>query len=163
MTRAVNVAQVGSGSGAIVQTVVKAFTDATSNTSTSAYIAVNNGNLNITPLFSNSQFLVTIIGQCYQSSAQGTNIGLQRTVNAVTTRLLGVDGVTGDTWIGFGNNVPAVSGTITRLALDSPSVAAGTVITYQMLLGHWSNSGTSFLNYVGYTLTSSIMIQEIAV
>ena len=123
------------------------------------YAAVTNGNLNVISTRLNSRFLITINGQGYTASAAGVNIGLNRTISSVATRVLGIDGNTGDSWMGASNGYNGAF-SITRSCLDTPNVAAGTTITYSMLLGHW-NAGTSYLNYPGYSSQCSIVVYEI--
>lgn len=147
--------------GLVVQTVQKFFDTLTVNNSNQVYVAVANGDLSITTKIANSKILALVSAQGYQSAGGGCNIGLQRTVGGVTTRLLGVDGAAGDSWLGFGNGVATSSWNMKRELLDSPNVAAGTTLTYQALLGRWS-SGTIYFNYSGYTGGSTITLLEIA-
>lgn len=147
--------------GYIVQVQFKSFNDTTALTTIQAYTAVTNGTLAITSKFANSKFYVNMQAQGYMSGTGGTNIGISRTISATTTRLLGTDGATADTWMGSGNGQGTNSWNIKRPYLDSPNVAAGTVITYNMLLGLWS-SGTTYLNRAGFTGGSTITIMEIA-
>lgn len=147
--------------GYIVQIKFKSFNDVTTLTTLQTYTAVTNGTLAITSKFANSKFYVNMQAQGYVSGVGGTNLGISRTISATTTRLLGVDGAAGDTWQGSGNGQGTNSYNIKRPYLDSPNVAAGTVITYNMLQGVWS-SGTAYINYSGYTGASTITIMEIA-
>jgi hypothetical protein len=58
-------------------------------------------------------------------------------------------------------NGPTTSWNINRTFFDTPAVAAGTTIQYRILLGRWT-AGTAYLNYPGYTGSSSITLMEIA-
>ena len=147
--------------GYIVQVKFKSFNDATSLTALQAYTVVTNGTLAITSKFTNSKFYVNMQAQGYAQSTGGTNIGISRTIGVTTTRLIGTDGAAGDAWMGNANGQGTNSWNIKRLFLDSPNVAAGTTITYNMLLAVWS-SGTTYVNYSGYTGGSTITILEIA-
>jgi hypothetical protein len=147
--------------GSVVQTVFKKFSDVTTISSNNNFYDVSNGHLDIVSRISNSKFLVTMIGQGYQASGGGVNLGIKRTIATTATRLMGVDGGSGNTWMGAGNGAPSISYTITRSILDTPNVIMGTTIQYRMLVGGWS-SGTIYLNYSGYTGESAIIIQEIA-
>jgi hypothetical protein len=123
------------------------------------YATVNNGIITVISSRANSRFLVTVNGQGYSApGAGGTNIGIQRVIGANTSRLLGVDGNSGDSWMGTSNGYYGAF-SITRSFLDSPGVPSGTVIDYYLLHGHWT-SGTSFINYPGYTGQSSIVVYE---
>lgn len=147
--------------GAIVQVVQKFYNDLTIPGTNQVYAAATNGDLNITSKVANSKFLVMISGQGYQAAGGGANLGLNRTVaGGPTVRLLGTDGAAGDSWLGTGNGATTNSWNIKREFLDSPAVAAGTVINYQTLVGKWSG-GTIYLNYSGYTGGSTITIMEV--
>lgn len=159
MTRAVNLAQ--AGSSAIVQVVQKFIPEVTTTSSTYTYVTVTNGNLAVTSTFANSKFLVTYSVQGYQSGSACVNVGLQRTISGTTTRLLGVDGTSGNEWMGAGNGPVNNSWTIAREYLDNPAQPAGTTITYQLLLGNWS-PGTAYFGYSGYSPENFITIMEIA-
>jgi hypothetical protein len=123
------------------------------------YTTVNNGIITIISSRANSRFLVTVNGQGYTAPGQsGTNIGIQRIIGGNTTRLLGIDGNSGDSWMGTSNGYTGAF-SITRSYLDSPGVPSGTVIYYYLLHGHWS-AGTGYINYPGYTGQSSIVVYE---
>jgi hypothetical protein len=60
-----------------------------------------------------------ISGQGYIDAGGGCNLGLQRTLGEVTTRLLGVDGAAGDSWMGAANAMnTATSWNINRTFLE---------------------------------------------
>jgi hypothetical protein len=148
--------------GLVVQTVQKVFNDSTSTATAQTYVTATNADLNIVTKLANSRIYVLISGQGYIDAGGGCNLGLQRTLGEVTTRLLGVDGAAGDTWMGAANAMnTATSWNINRTFFDTPAVAAGTTIQYRILLGRWS-AGTVFLNYPAYTGGSSITLMEIA-
>jgi len=149
------------GTGSVLQTVYHSYTDSTSTTLSQSYVNVTNGYKTITSIGNNSEFLVTVTANIYQSAGTGCNLGISRTISGTTTRLLGVDGASGDSWLGFGNGISSSSGTLYREYLDSPSQSAGTAITYQTLFTRWT-AGTIYVNYSGYSATSMVIIQEIA-
>lgn len=146
-------------SGYNVQTVYKVFNALTTTTTNKSYVSVTDGLLSIVSKFSNSRFLVTMQAQGYASGTTGCNIGISRTIGPGTTRLLGTDGDSGDSWAGAAYATNSFN--IKRSILDSPTVPAGTVITYNMLFSVWSG-GTMFINYAAYTGGSTITIMEIA-
>lgn len=149
--------------GLVVQVLQKQFFDSTSCAVSQTYITVTGSNLNITTKLDNSKILVMVSAQGYIDSGSGTNIGANRIINSTTTRLIGVDGASGDTWQGAANGGgTATSWNIKRELLDSPSMPAGTTIQYNMLLGRWSSAGTTYVNYPGYTGGSTITLMEIA-
>lgn len=145
--------------GLTVQVIQKIFSESTSTATAQTYVVANNANLQITTKLANSRILVMFTGQGYGDGTTGLNLGLQRVVSGVTTRLIGVDGSSGDAWSGAGYQT--TSYTIHKQFLDNLQVPAGTTIRYDMLLGRWT-SGTAFLNYPGFPLTSSITLMEIA-
>jgi hypothetical protein len=147
--------------GLVVQSVFKRITENTTSTSQQNYVAVTDGNLSITTKLNNSKILVVPACQGYQQGGSGCNIGLERVLGGVTTRLLGVNGAAGDAWGGAGNGATNISWSITRVYLDAPNVVAGTTIQYNVLLGLWS-SGTVFFNYPAFALESSFTLMEIA-
>jgi ribulose 1,5-bisphosphate carboxylase large subunit-like protein len=147
--------------GYIVQIQFKVFSEQTALSIIQTYTVGTNATLAITSKFANSKFYVNMQAQGFALSTGGTNIGISRTIGATTTRLIGTDGAAGDTWMGNANGQGTNSWNIKRPFLDSPGVAAGTTITYNMLLGLWS-AGTTYLNNTGYTGGSTITIMEIA-
>ena len=147
--------------GSVIQTVFKIFGDSTTSTTVNTFVSCVNADLAITTKLANSKLLVKFIGQGYQQTGAGVNLGLNRTIGGTPVRLLGIDGGAGNAWMGAGNAVTSVSWTIERMILDSPAQAAGTTITYTGLLGLYS-TGTAYLNYSGYSSESMILIQEIA-
>lgn len=153
-----------SAPGTVIQVVSKTWTDVTSLTGATvyAYFAVTNGSQAITSVGANSKFLVILSAQGYTSAGGGLNIGIQRTIGATTTQVLGVTGSSGDAWMGHGNGGSTNSWSITRNYLDSPSQSAGTSITYAALFGNWSTSGTNYFNYGNYGGGSTLTILEIA-
>jgi hypothetical protein len=149
--------------GLVVQSIQKIFNEVTSTTLSQTYVTATNGDLTITTKLPNSKIYVIISGQGYIDAGAGNNLGLQRTISSTTTRLLGVDGAGGDTWMGASNaNDTGTSWNINRTFLDSPGVPAGTAIQYRILFGRWSTSSTLYINYANHTGGSSITLMEIA-
>ena len=147
----------------IIQAQFVSWGTITTITTTYTYLPVSSGVITITPLYSNTRFIVMPNCQGYYSGAtSGMNIGLSRTVAGVTTRLLGVDGSSGDSWAGHGDgDGGSDSYSCFRQYLDTPSAVAGVPITYQVLHGIWA-AGTTTVNYASnYTPTSSITVLEI--
>jgi len=149
--------------GLPVQVVQKIIRQGTATTASQTYVSVNNGDLSITTKLNNSKILVLLNANGYADAGSGGNIGLQRVIGGVTTRLLGVDGSAGDSWSGGGYGTTSFAPN--RAFLDSPNVLAGTTIRYDMLLGRWTG-GTIYLNYnvsvYEGVLSTSITLMEIA-
>jgi hypothetical protein len=148
-----------------VQVVFTSWTNVTSFTTYYAYQTLNGGQLTISPLYSNSKFHLIANVQAYGANVGGMNVGLNRTIAGSTVRLVGGDGSggTADTWAGSGDGAAPAntnSMTINRNWLDSPGVAAGTPVQYNVLGGLWS-AGTAYFGYSGYPMTSSLTIWEI--
>jgi hypothetical protein len=144
----------------IVQVQFASWGTSSSTTTANTYQNVTNGTLTITPYYTNSKFMIIPVCQGYVAGVSGSNIGLNRTVGGTTTRILGVDGGSGDTWMGSNNGFGTNSWNINRHWVDSPGVTAGTPITYQVLYALWS-AGTIWVNYPGYSATSSITVFEV--
>lgn len=148
-----------------VQTVFTSWTNLTTFTTTQAYQNLTGGVLSITPLYTGSKFHIIANVQCYTTTSSGLNIGINRTLSGTTTRLVGVDGSSGDTWLGGADGAAPYNSnsmTISRFWLDSPGVTAGTPITYQVLGGMWpGTSGTAYFGYSGYAISSTLTIWEI--
>lgn len=136
------------------------FQNETSTTTTQTYVDATGTDITLTAKGTNSKFYLMANCQMYHSSSiNGANIGFKRGSN----KILGIDGGSGDTWFGFGNatNLTNASFTISRSYLDSPSLSAGTNVTYKIMFGIW-NSGTLYLNYATYNTTSHFTVMEIA-
>lgn len=148
-----------------VQTAFTSWTNLTTFTTTYTYIALTGGTLTITPLYTGSKFHIIANVQCYTTTSGGLNVGLSRILAGNTTRLVGLDGGLGDTWAGGADAAAPYNSnsmTISRFWLDSPSVTAGTPITYQVLGGMWpGTSGTAYFGYSGYSISSTLTIWEI--
>jgi hypothetical protein len=148
----------------VIQTQWTSWTTNTATSAVQAYVslAAAGGTITITSKLANSKFL--LMGQVcgYRSAQNGVNIGFQRTVGGTTTRLLGVDGSGGESWMAEGNGGGSNSFNVTRHWLDSPGQPAGTSIVYTVLGGSWATGGgTAYFNYPSYTLTSMFTIMEI--
>jgi hypothetical protein len=145
----------------IIQAQFVSWGTITSTSVNASYVQVSGGTLTITPLYTGSKFVLMPMCQGYVSSSNGTNIGMDRIVNGVTTRVFGTNGTSGDAWVGAMDNGGSNSYTVGRNWVDSPNVVAGTAITYQVLLGNWT-AGTTSVNYAtNYTPMSSLTVLEI--
>jgi len=136
------------------------FQNQTTSTTNEAYVDASGTDITLTAKSDNSKFYLIAHCQYYHSGGiNGANIGFKRN----STKILGVDGNSGDAWFGFGNatNITNASFNISRSYLDSPSLSAGTSVTYKIMLGRW-NSGTLYLNYTTYNTTSHFTVMEIA-
>jgi hypothetical protein len=149
----------------IIQTQSVQWTGNVTTTAVQTYVSLASagGTLTLTSRVANSKFMLMASCHAYRATpANGVNIGFQRTVSGTTTRLLGVDGGGGDSWMGEGNGGGSNSSTITRHWLDNPGVPSGTQIVYTVLGGVWNTGGgTSYFNYPGYPLNSQFTIMEI--
>ena len=136
------------------------FQNQTSTTTNQAYVDASGTDITLTTKSANSKFYLIAHCQHYHSGGiNGANIGFKRD----STKILGVDGGAGDSWFGFGNatSLTNASFNISRSYLDSPSLSAGTNVTYKIMFGRW-NSGTLYLNYTTYNTTSHFTVMEIA-
>ena len=152
--------------GHVINTQQVYFGDSTALTASNTYIACTGSDCVITAKLSNSKFLVRVHITVYLSgSGKPANVGIYRD----TTLIAGTSGTGGDAWAGAWNFGTTPSSTLTsdsavivREYLDSPSVAAGTSLTYKAALGAWGGTGTVTANYPGYSNKSSITVMEIA-
>lgn len=136
------------------------FQDQTANATTQTYADASGTDITLTAKGNNSKFYLTANCQMYHTGGvNGANICFKRD----STKILGVDGGAGDSWFGFGNasTLTNLSFTVSRSYLDSPSISAGTSVTYKIMIGRW-NSGTVYLNYTTYDTTSHFTVMEIA-
>ena len=145
----------------VIQTQFVSWTTVTSFTTQQAYQPLSGGTITITATYPGTKFLLMAHVNGYHSANGGVNIGFNRVLAGVTTRLVGVDGG-GDSWMAEGNGSTSNSFNVQRHWLDSPGVASGTPITYNVLGGNWNSAATAYFNYgSGYTLTSMFTILEI--
>jgi hypothetical protein len=145
--------------GHVIQTVYNEFTDTTVTTTTYAYVDVTGSDVTITTKQANSKIYLLAICPCYATgTCTGFGIGFKRG----STLIDGVAGSSGDPWQYLnGSSIATISLVGERQHLDSPSVAAGTSLTYKVQLGLWS-AGQITLNYAGYGVKSKFLVQEIA-
>lgn len=136
------------------------FQNQTSSTTNQTYVDASGTDITLTAKSDNSKFYLMAHCLFYHSGGiNGANIGFKRD----STKILGVDGGAGDSWFGFGNatTLTNASFNISRSYLDSPSLSAGTNVTYKIMFGRW-NTGTLYLNYTSYNTTSHFTVMEIA-
>ena len=158
------IAEATSGSGVVIpghviQTVYNEFTNNTTSTTTQAYVDVAGSDVTITTKQANSKIYLFATCPCYAASTcTGFAIGFKR----ASTLIDGVTGSSGDAWQYLnGSSIATMSLVGERQHLDSPSVAAGTSLTYKVQLGLWT-AGQVALNYAGYGHKAKFLVQEIA-
>jgi hypothetical protein len=116
--------------------------------------------VNITSKKANSIFHVIADAQGYYDTAStgsGFNISIYRNSTQVS-------GGTGDTWAGFANGMTQASSAWNRIrtAYDSPSVAAGTTLTYRVYLGRYSsNTSRVGFGWPGYISFNKLIVMEL--
>jgi hypothetical protein len=147
----------------VIQTQFVSWQTVTTVSVTQSYQPLSGATITITSSYPNTKFLLMAHVNGYHPAQGGVNIGFNRVVGGVTTRLLGTDGGSGDSWMAEGNGGETNNSfNIPRHWLDVPGVAAGTSITYNVLGGNWNSSnGTAGFNWSGYTLTSMFTVMEI--
>lgn len=96
----------------------------------------------------NTSFLLMGTAQVWMTDNSGFNIGF----NYGGTMILGYNGSSGDSWMGWGNAGPTNSSySRTRVMIHSPNVAANTSISYSLMIAKWGSSGTLYVGgNVGY-------------
>lgn len=106
----------------------------------------------------NSRYLLIGNTHVYSGTVSlRANIGYSVTIGGITTRILGVDGSSGDSWGNTTNN----GLTINRQAIYTSSVSAGTSLTFNFLVGHF-DAGTAQYNTTGYNHKSTFTVLEIS-
>jgi hypothetical protein len=117
------------------QTVSQEYSAQFNNSSTQVYQVF--GSLNITARGTGSRFLLISSVNAYAPSGGRGNTGFSVTQAGTTTRLLGTDGGSGDSWRAFGNNAGNTgwSHQCARNYLWTPStsVTSGTALTFNLL------------------------------
>ena len=151
--------------GAILQTVIRDFTDQTAITSSgTTYTDLTNGTITITPKYNNSKILIipniTVLIQDSASTYIYIGVRCLRGSSTVISPTLNTDGNGAyDYGIGFGN-----SGTrqydhrITDHRIDTPATTSATTYKFQVI--NYAAGRTTTVNHTG---ASSILAMEIAV
>lgn len=147
----------------ILQSKTTYFGDTTAHTTNQTYIACSGSDTTLTAIADNSKFLVLVH---LNIATSGYNNGYNAGVIRGSTLVAGTNGSNGDAWSAGNNssNSPSVdsrSGNVLRQFIDSPSLSAGTSVTYKAAVGRWT-TGTVTVNYTGYNVNSSITVMEIA-
>jgi len=140
------------------------FQIASSGTSNNFYDC--NISVTITSKKANSKFfLMSDITGYIQATDCACNTGFARTIGGTRTLVLGVNGTGSDSWVGFGNSSAwgnATSYNIMRTFLDTPNVAAGTSITYNVTYATISAStGHHTVGWTTHTPHNKIIVLEI--
>lgn len=145
--------------GHVVQSVMHEFTDTTTTSTSQSYVDMTGSSVTITTKQANSKIYLHAICPCYATSTcNGFYIGFKRG----STLIAGVNGGSGDTWMYLnGSSIATISLVAERQYLDSPAVAAGTSLTYKIGLSRWT-TGTITVNYSGYGIKSTFLVQEVA-
>ena len=143
----------------VIQTVYNEFTNNTATTTATTYVDVAGSDVIITTKQANSKIFLFASCPCYASNnCTGFAIGFKRG----STLIEGVNGMAGESWQNMnGSGLASLSLVAQKQHLDSPSVAAGTTLTYKVQLGLWT-TGTVQINYTGYGHKSKFLVQEIA-
>ena len=115
----------------------------------------------ITASASNSRYLLIGNTHSYSTTANArSNIGYSVTISGVTTRIVGVDGASGDSW-GYPSNWNTSGGCyMNRQAIYTSTASAGTSLTFNFLVGCFE--GLNNYNYSGYNHKSTFTIMEIS-
>lgn len=116
--------------------------------------------LPITATASNSRYLLIGNAHSYNATTDSRcNIGYSVTISGTTTRIVGVDGITGDSW-GYPSNVGSGGCYMNRQAIYTSSASAGTTLTFNFLVGCFEGLGQ--YNFAGYNHKSTFTVMEIS-
>lgn len=150
-------------SGQVLQAKSVAFADTTTISTSRTYTALTGASLTLTAKADNSSFLLMEDLIVYSTlNNNGFNAGFFRG----TTLILGTNGASGDAWAANNNDsgsgdVANKSGNVSRSLLDSPSINAGTLVTYKAAAAMWT-AGQISINFSGYGIKSTLTVMEIA-
>lgn len=147
--------------GSILQVAYAESTTQVTNSAARTYEVIHS--VTLTSVAANSRYFVTGYAHGYNATSNSRgNIGFSVTISGVTTRIAGVDGVSGDSW---GTNFTPPSGSsgaaLTRSAVYTSTAAAGTSMTFNLLGTNYDASGSIF-NYSGYSHKSTITVMEVS-
>ena len=150
--------------GAILQTVIRDFTDQTAITSSgTTYTDLTNGTITITPKYNNSKILIipNITFLIQDSASTYIYFGLRclRGSSTVVGATLNTDGNGSyDYGIGFGNSGTRQFDTrITDHHIDTPATTSATTYKFQVI--NYAAGRTTTVNHTG---ASSILAMEIS-
>ena len=118
--------------------------------------------LPITATASNSRYLLIGNAHSYNTTVNGRcNIGYSVTISGATTRIVGVDGTSGDSW-GYPSNVGLAGCYMNRQAIYTSSASVGTTLTFNFLVGCYEGVGQ--YNWQGplYNHKSTFTVMEIS-
>lgn len=147
----------------VLQTVASTFTTSASTSAQRTYAATGH-TVALTTKSDSSKVYIMMWGQGYQSSGGGINYAIQRKIGSGSySKIIGVDGSSGDTWMGSNNGLSTNSVTICRSVLDAPAQNKGVTLTYEAMVGQWTNASSqvAYYNYPGYSGTCTLVAMEI--
>lgn len=153
----------GMPSRGILQTVTSVFTGSASTSAQRTYAATGH-TVALTLKSDSSKVYIMLWGQGYQSGGGGINFAIQRKIGSGSyTKIVGVDGSSGDSWMGSNNGLSTNSVTICRAVLDSHGQNKGITLTYEAMVGQWTNTSSqvAYYNYPGYAGTCTLVAMEV--
>jgi uncharacterized membrane protein len=146
--------------GGILNVAYTEYTTAFANSAVQTYQIFYS--LPVTATASNSRYL--LIGNAHSYSAIANsrcNIGYSVTISGTTTRIVGVDGNNGDSWgypsaVGFGGCY------MNRQAIYTSTASAGTLLTFNFLVGCFEGVGEYNWQGPTYNHKSTFTVMEIS-
>jgi hypothetical protein len=144
--------------GSILQTAYTEYTTLFTLATTQSYQVFYS--LAVTATAPNSRYLLIGNAHSYNTTANGRcNMGYSVTISGVTTRILGVDGASGDAW-GYPSGAGNAGCRMSRQGIYTSTAAAGVVLTFNFLVAQWE--GTANYNTSGYGHKSTLTVMEIS-
>lgn len=144
--------------GSILNVAYTEYTTSFANTAVQTYQIFYS--LPITATASNSRYLLIGNAHSYNPTANARcNIGYSVTISGTTTRIVGVDGSTGDSW-GYPSGVGFGGCYMNRQAIYTSSASLGTTLTFNFLVGCYEGVGQ--FNLAGYNHKSTFTVMEIS-
>ena len=147
----------------VLQTVASTYTAGFSTTTMRSYQSTGH-TVALTTKSDSSKVYIMMWGQGYQAAGGGMNFAIERKIGSGSySKIIGVDGNGGDSWMGANNGLSTNSVTICRAVLDEPAQNKGVTLTYQAMVGQWSNTNSQVVhyNYAGYSGTCTLVAMEI--
>jgi hypothetical protein len=114
--------------GSVIQTVSVVTTATDFSTASTSFVAVTNSVASITPQFSNSKILVTLIAP--RLNAYNDSQGLRITLYRVAPSTVAIGTTNGYPFFPYGSTSNQRSNTLSITVLDSPATTS--TVTYQM-------------------------------
>jgi hypothetical protein len=146
--------------GGILNVAYTEYTTAFANSAAQTYEIFYS--LPVTATASNSRYLLIGNAHSYNTTLNGRcNIGYSVTISGATTRIVGVDGGAGDSW-GYPSGGGIGGCYMNRQAIYTSTASAGTLLTFNFLVGCYEGVGQFNWQGTAYNHKSTFTVMEIS-